>query len=60
MKDAEGAQGGGVWGRSVPSPVGIWFGTRLYPFPRYLCKFHVEFTHFFEDYDSLRLTKFTN
>ena len=44
----------------LPSWSCVWEG--LYPFPRNLCEIHVEFTNFAafcEDYNSLRLTKFS-
>ena len=59
-RGAEGAEG--VGSGISPSPVGVGFEKGLCPSPRNLCKMHVEFPHFSafcEDYDSLRLTKFT-
>ena len=44
------------------SPIGVGFWEGLCLSPRNFCKMHVEFTHFAafcEDYDILRLTKFT-
>ena len=49
-------------GGGVPLPVGVRFGGGLCSSPRNFWKIHVEFTHFAEfceDYNSLRLIKFT-
>ena len=61
-RGAEGIKGVGSGEGMSPFPVGVGFGEGLCASPRNVCKMHVEFTHFVtfcEDYDSLRLTKFT-
>ena len=69
MRGAEGAEERGTEGaeevgsgEGCPLPVGVGFGEGLCPYPRNVCKIQVEFSHFAafcEDYDSLRLMKFT-